>query len=348
MSIIFNLVQSNTNGGMENVFMDYARIINKSKHQLFCLTSSNFPQNYILDQEQITRITLNIKGHFDIVAAIKLFLLIKKHKPALIIAHNGRAFAALNLAKKLFPINTPILAISHGGNPKRLLKFDYVASVAKHITDNIINKGFKGKAVTIYNGIKIAQFTKRRTANKAFTFGMMSRLSPEKNIEIALKAFAKFIQQTNQNSQLIIAGEGKEKENLVELSKALNITDKVQFVGWTNDLGAFFNEIDVFIQSSLNEPFGLTILEGFNHYTPVIAANVCGPKEIIKNGTSGFLFDADKKDDLLIQMQYVFNNQQELPKVAKNAHDSLMADFSYEKMSQSLSALINQIVKPRS
>ena len=334
---IFNIVQSNAGGGMENIFIDYAKILNEANFKVICLSSSKFPQNNILDKEKIPRIDLNIKGHFDILATIKLFILIKKYQPKLIIAHNGRVFATLNLVKKLFKIKTRILAVSHGGNVKRLLNFNYAIAVANHIALNIQNKGFKGIVETIYNGIKIIDFAKNKESNEVFTFGMMSRLSPEKNIEIALKSFAKFAKETNKNAQLLIAGEGREKENLLKLAKELKIENKVKFIGWTQDKAGFFNQIDIFIQSSLNEPFGLTILEGFNHFTPVIAATVCGPREIIKNNETGFLFEIkNSEEDLFLKMEFVFKNPKILKKISKKAHEDLVENFSYKKMSNSL------------
>lgn len=329
---------------MEKVFVDYAKILKNSDFRVICLTSSDFPENKILDEAGIERITLNIKGHFDIFATIKLFSLIRKYSPNLLIAHNGRAFATINLLKKFFFIRTQILAVSHGGNPKRLLDFDYAIGVANHITNNLGKRGFKGMAKTIYNGIDVIDFTKKSRFGKTFTFGMMSRLAPEKNIEIAIKSFAKFVKKINKNSVLLIAGEGEEKESLLKLAKELRVDDRVQFIGWIKDKEKFFNDIDVFIQSSLNEPFGLTILESFNHKTLVIAAEVAGPKEIIKDGKNGFLFDPTNEETLFLKMQKACKEINHMKPITDSAFTDLQEKFSYEKLSESLVKFINLII----
>jgi glycosyltransferase involved in cell wall biosynthesis len=342
--IIFNIIQSNVAGGMENVFLDYSKILKQNNFNLIAVTSKNFVHLQELKNSGIQTEVLNISGHFDFIAAIKLWFLIKKYSPQLIIAHNGRSFAALNLARKLFNFqNLKLLAISHGGGVKRILNFGYIISVAKHIEEKIRAKNFKGKIQTIHNGVKIISYEKIKKSGNNFNFGLMSRLSAEKNIEIAINAFAKL---PFENSALIIAGEGPKMNDLKQLAKNLNIENKVKFIGWIKDKKTFFDEIDVFLQPSLNEPFGLTILEAFNYKTPVIAANVFGPKEIIKNNLTGFLFEAKSADSLTQIMEKIYENISQ--NIIENAYQHLIADFSYEKMAQNLVTFINMILNEKS
>ncbi len=343
-SLIFNITQSNVKGGMEKVFVDYAQILNNSNFKIICLTSKSFPDNKTLDKEKIQRINFNIKGHFDVLATIKLFILIKKYKPSLIIAHNGRAFGVLNLLRKIFKIRTKILAVSHGGKVKRLLNFNYAIGVANHVTNNIKKHNFKGETQTIYNGIKIVKSKKIQKNNKIFTFGVMSRLSIEKNIQITIKSFANFVQKVNKNSNLIIAGEGEEKEKLLKLTKNLKITDKVKFIGWIDNQEKFFNQIDIFIQSSTKESFGISIIEAFNYFCPVIASNIQGPKEIIANNKTGFLFDPNSEKSLFLKMKNSYQKQDSLKEISKNAHKTLIEKFSYDTMAKSLTKFINSIL----
>ncbi len=86
---------------------------------------------------------------------------------------------------------------------------------------------------------------------------------------------------------------------MLNLCHKLNIENQVKFIGWTSDKENFFNKIDVFLQTSTKESFGLSVLESFNYFTPVISSNVKGPKEIIINNKTGFLFDSENKNSLL-------------------------------------------------
>lgn len=340
---IFNMIQSNEiGGGMENIFLEYSQIIDnyhkKKDAQLVCIISKNFCHKEILEKQNIKVEFLNINGHFDVFAAIKLFFLIKKYRPELIIAHNGRIFACINLCKKIFTkLFTPkIAAVSHGGSIKRIIGFDYIIAVANHIEQKIINQKPKGITTTIYNGYKISPFVKNQQTKNNFTFGILSRLSKEKNIVQALEAFKKFNYEVENNSKLIIAGEGEEKANLEKLTKEYGLQEKVKFIGWVKNKVDFFNQINVFLQPCLVEAFGITILESFNYQTPVIACNSFGPKEIIIDDYNGYLFDSKDKESLFLAMKKSFLKQDQSKIIIENANNQLKEKFSYEIMEKQL------------
>jgi glycosyltransferase involved in cell wall biosynthesis len=347
---IFNIIQSDAfGGGMENIFLEYSQIINNHSQpnniNLICIVSKKFCHLKILQEQNIKVEFINISGHFDIFSALKLWFLIKKYSPNLIIAHNGRTFACINLCKKIFSLNKlKTLAVSHGGSVKRILGFDYVIAVAKHIEQKIINSKPKGITTTIYNGYKISLFVKNRQQKDNFTFGILSRLSIEKNIAESLKMFKKFNDEVEKNSLLIIAGEGEEKANLEIITKEYNLEEKVKFVGWIKDKAEFFNQIDVFLQPCLVEAFGITILEAFNYQTPVIAHNSCGPKEIIKNDYNGYLFDSQDKESLFLTMKKSYLKKEQSQIIIDNASRELKEKFSHEIMEKQLLEFIQKTI----
>lgn len=342
MATIFNIIQSDViGGGMENIFLEYSRIIHKNQDKigakLICIISKNFCHKKLLEQENIQIETLNIKGHFDIFAAVKLHFLIKKYSPNLIMAHNGRGFAAINLCKKIFGIkNIKTIAVSHGGNIKRILEFDYIIAVAKHIEEKVKNTNFKGLVTTIYNGCKQSNFIKNNSPQNGFVFGILTRLSKEKNTPAAIKAFKKFNEEIEKESLLIIAGDGEERSDIETLVHQLKLEEKVKFIGWVKNKEAFFNQINVFLQPTLKEALGITILESFNYQTPVIAANAFGPKEIIENEVSGYLFDPNDENSLFEVMKKSYLQKENLSRITNNARRSLEEKFSYEIMEEKL------------
>ncbi len=347
---IFNIIQSDAvGGGMENIFLEYSQIINNHHQQknidLVCIVSQKFCHLKALEAQNIKVEFLNIKGHFDIFSALKLYFLIKKYSPKLIITHNGRSSACLNLCKKIFSLKqSKTLAINHGGNIKRILGFDYIVAVAKHIEEKIINSNPKGITTTIYNGYKISPFSKNHHQQNNFVFGTLSRLSKEKNLAGAIKMFKKFNDQIEKNSLLIIAGEGEEKPKLEKMVEEYNLQEKVKFIGWIKDQAAFFNQIDVFLQPALSEPFGMTILEAFNYQTPIIACDAFGPKEIIKNDYSGYLFDPNYEESLFLTMKKSYLQKEQSKIMVENSNYELRDKFSFEIMEKQLMELIEAII----
>ncbi|MCE3254920.1 MAG: hypothetical protein K0R25_414 [Rickettsiaceae bacterium] len=340
---IFHAVQSDVmGGGIENIFLEYSKILRENNFDLICLVSKNFCHIKELEKNNIKIKFLNITGHFDLLAAIKLHYLIKKYSPELILAHNGRTFATINICKKLFGLGrSKTMAVSHGGNIKRILKFDFIISVAKHIYDKIAKKNFGGSLTNIYNGYEFSEFSKNKISN-IFTFGILSRLSKEKGVVDAIKAFKSFNDSVNKNSILIIAGGGDELENIKSLIKNLQLQDKVKLLGWISNKEEFFNQIDVFLQPAKRESFGITILESFNYKTPVVACNADGPKEIIKDSYSGYLFDPDSEESLFLTMKRAYDNKHNHSQIVSNANEDLKNRFSRKIMAKQLIEFVNK------
>lgn len=349
--VIFNIVQSNVKGGLENVYLDYSKILHED-FELICITSKKFVHLDELKKLGIKIEIINIKGHLDILSAIKFFLLVKKYSPELVIAHNGRSFAVINLFNTIFrKRNFKTAAISHGGNPKRLVNFDYIITVAEHLTENIKEK-YKNisqdRLFTIHNGIKVNNNydPKNKIKNKNFTFGTLSRLSPEKNIITAIKAFKIFLNDVP-DARLNIAGDGSDLGNLKAIVKNENLTYNVSFLGHIYNTEKFFNEIDLFIHPATKEPFGLVILEAFNYYTPVIGSNSGGLREIINNKKNGYLYDNPILEQDLYKMMhdYYFNKIKDKEKIVENARKDLADKFSIEITKNKLKTAIKSFLK---
>lgn len=350
-NIIFNIVQSNTNGGLENVYLDYSRILNED-FELICITSKNFVHLEELRKLGIKTEILNIKGHFDILSAIKLFFLVKKFSPKLVIAHNGRSCSTINLYNKIFRKRQFItIAVNHGGSPKRLIKFDYIVTVAKHISEKIKKKYpniNQDNVIAIHNGIKINDNynPQHKITNKDFTFGTLSRLSPEKNLITTIKAFKIFLSDVP-SAKLEIAGSGSELKKISQIVEQENLQHNVSFIGHVNNVEKFFNEIDLLIHSATQEAFGLVILEAFNYYTPVISSNAGGLTEIINNNINGYIYTNPTSKQNLYEMMhdYYFNKIKDKKKIVKNARKDLENKFSIEITKYKLKSIIKKIIE---
>ena len=336
---IFNILHSNKTGGAELMYLYYSEILKKAGHEVYCVVPSKFQYSSELEKLNITPLTLNIKGHYDVLAALKLYLLVRKYQPEIIMAHNGRSFAAINLIRKFIKAKT--IAVSHGGSLKRLLKFDLVIPVAKYIKRNLIDRNYSGEIKHIANFRKITPYKKSK--KKDFNFGIIGRLNPEKNIALAIRSFSEFVKSETNNAKLIIAGSGPEKDNLVKLVNDLSINQNVVFLDWVKDLEEFFGQVNVMLLPSFEEPFGLVILEAFNYYTPVISSNKGGPLEIIQDEETGFFFESNNEQDLLDKMLFTYQNQKILDKISQNAYASLKEHYSFQAGEQKLLNIIKSL-----
>ena len=124
---------------------------------------------------------------------------------------------------------------------------------------------------------------------KKFVIGAMGRLVKKKGFEFLIKTRMEI-----DNIELLIAGDGKELNNLKSISSNTNI----KLLGWIKNKDFFFKKIDAFCSSSYEEPFGLVIIEAMARGIPVISTNCHGPSDIIKNNIDGLLFEKNNKCEL--------------------------------------------------
>ena len=123
-----------------------------------------------------------------------------------------------------------------------------------------------------------------------FLIGGIGRQSHSKGWDTLIKAFAL---AKLPNSRVILIGEGREHDALVQLARALNIG----FFGFKKDVKDYYAALDLFVCPSRNEPMGRVILEAMDAGTPVIAADVEGPRDILAE-YPGTLFPVDDVERL--------------------------------------------------
>ena len=118
--------------------------------------------------------------------------------------------------------------------------------------------------------------------------GFVGRLDPNKNLEDVLHAFAIF-RKDYPEYILDVYGDGKNKKNLEQLVKSLNIEDSVVFHGNVDDVDKAYQEMDMLLVTSLFEGFALNVLEAISNGTQVVTYDInYGPTDIIDEN-SGFI-----------------------------------------------------------
>lgn len=152
-----------------------------------------------------------------------------------------------------------------------------------------------GKIVVIPNGIDLKRFlvsdlkkSRRLTLNDSIQIGTVTRLSPEKGVDVLLRAFRR-IRQKYPNSYLNIVGTGNQLKALKKLAVSLGIDQQVLWYGFQEDVPEILRTFDCFVLPSSNESFGLSVLEAMASGIPIVATKSGGVPEIVSDGHSGIL-----------------------------------------------------------
>ncbi len=112
-----------------------------------------------------------------------------------------------------------------------------------------------------------------------FIILMMSRLTNEKNIGLAIEVLVK-LWKDKVSAGLVIVGDGPEKNHLVSLVKKFNLDGKVIFEKWTEDPISYYKTADLFLVTSNYEGYGLTIVEALASGLPVMSTDVGVANEV--------------------------------------------------------------------
>jgi len=127
-------------------------------------------------------------------------------------------------------------------------------------------------------------------ATRDLVIGCMARFVPGKGIEDVLTAADEGLME---GARLRVAGDGPERPHLEALASRLGLTRQVDFLGWVDDVSAFWASCDVAVVPSnhLIESFGLTAVEAMASGRPVIATRNGALPEVVVDRVTGFLVD---------------------------------------------------------
>lgn len=152
-----------------------------------------------------------------------------------------------------------------------------------------------------------------------------------KGFDILIQAFKIFSQKTP-NVRLIILGDGEEKENLLNLVNSLALQDLVTFPGNIENSKVFdyLSGCEFLVLPSRPEAFGIVCLEAMAVGKPVIAFNVGGVSEVVKNGYNGLLVDEHNPDSLAGKMIDLFGNKELAEMLGKNGEEFVRSNYSPE------------------
>jgi glycosyltransferase involved in cell wall biosynthesis len=102
---------------------------------------------------------------------------------------------------------------------------------------------------------------------KEYVIGVLGRLDPNKQFDMVIEAAAPLL---DSGTRLLIVGNGDERARLEEVAARCGVADRVVFAGERHDVAAMLSAIDLFVASSKQETFGLSVLEALANGMPVL------------------------------------------------------------------------------
>lgn len=146
----------------------------------------------------------------------------------------------------------------------------------------------------------------------------VGELLPNKNQQMIIYSMEK-ITKNYPGVQLLLAGNGPEKENLNYLIKSLGMTENVKMLGYVTNLQDYQKITDVAISCSKREGLPLNIVEAMLSGTPIVASMNRGHKELIREGENGFIVKVNDSDDMARKILTLFSDKKLYDEISESA-----------------------------
>ena len=216
-----------------------------------------------------------------------------------------------------------------------LLMADRIIAVSE-ITKEIIVKNYHippEKIEVVYNAIDLADLPPHEYDASTYRYleelkkdgytvvGALTRLTVQKGLTYFVRAAAKALEKY-EKIVFVLSGNGEQRDELIELAADLGISDKMIFTGFVRgkQWRDIYCLIDVFVMSSVSEPFGLTALEAAHHDTALLISRQSGVGEVLNNIMRFDYWDVNKLADEIVNIAESPALQKSLKKNVKNEY----------------------------
>ncbi len=294
--------------------------------------------------------TLNIDPYvYNIRGLFHLIRLIRKIKPHIVQTH---IYPANTLGRAAaFIANVPVvIATEHGlyrWKKKRQFVIDRVLAlisdkiiVVSNAAKKHIHRSSKiplNKLQTIYNFIDTEPFRPKQTRSamrhelglfpQDLVIGSVGRMVKAKGYGVLIQAVEALIAE-GQEVKLVLVGDGLHLETLKKIARDYRMESHCIFTGYRRDVADMLNIMDIFVLPTLEEGFGMSIIEAFLLKLPVIATRVDAIPEIIEDGVNGLLVPPNNGKELKAAIYRLIQNKTLSATLGFNGFETVSKRFS--------------------
>jgi glycosyltransferase involved in cell wall biosynthesis len=172
------------------------------------------------------------------------------------------------------------------------------------------------------------------------------RLAPQKGFDLLIEAFGK-LSERHPNWDLAIVGQGPERSRLeMEISES-GLKQRVLLPGWAGNVADWYGRADLYVMSSRYEGFPNALAEAMAHGLPAVSFDCdTGPKDIIRDGTDGFLVPKEDAGALVAALDRLMGDA-DLRTQFKGAAIEIRDRYSIHRVAQMWECLFEELLARR-
>jgi glycosyltransferase involved in cell wall biosynthesis len=205
----------------------------------------------------------------------------------------------------------------------------------------------RNKSTVIPNGFDPEEFEIRDgyRSLRPYIFSIGRFHKSQKGFDILIMAFRSIIDK-GYDVDLIIAGDSPERKDYETLTNLLRLQERVKFFGRADrgDVVRLFNGCEFFVLPSRIEPFGIVNLEAMAAGKAIVATNVHGVPEIVKDGVNGILVKAQDDKSLANGMMKLLDDVEFRNRLAENGK-RMIKDYAWDNIADRYIKIYQKILK---
>ena len=357
---ILHICSARSIGGGEKHVASLANSLAQRGHDVFVALAPDSPLRVLLqDVPRDHIIELPMRNALSLGSAWKLARFARSHAVQIIHAHVGRDYplAALAAGRSSAQLVLTRHVMFPLGRVHKLTlrRTARVIAVSQPVADALRSQAiFKSEIIqVIHNGVDVESFAPAKTTaplnQKKLRVGAVGELAPVKRHEDFVRV-AQTICAERDDVEFIIAGadksrDGKNRSRLEQLIAAAHLGDRVQLVGWTEDIANLLATFDLFVSTSESESFGMAIVEAMAAGIPVVATETDGAREIIEPDVTGRLVPVGNVDAIAKSTSELLSDPSERARLGVNAQQAARQRFGLEQMVDETVRLYEGVVR---
>ena len=236
-----------------------------------------------------------------------------------------------------------------------------IICVSDHVKNALLREGVpENKLHRIYNGVDTDLFVPttgdERDKLRSFitdqpvdyTVGLVGNLVEIKGIQYFMESLPQIFRKIPR-LLVVVVGEGPLKDELRNETIEMGISDRVKFLGRLSSITSkIMSSLDVLVQPSLTESFGLAAAEALSCQVPVVASNVGGLAELIEDGVCGFLVPPRRPKALAEKVIEIIDDPIKRLQLGEQGRKRILAKFNINKTAEDYLILYEDLLEAAS
>lgn len=341
--------------GAEKSMLEIISLFDKDKFECFIgkTTSKEF-------EDEIKKLKINqlpislhenrgiIKYFVYIIDTIKV---LKKHKIDLVyITSSGNYWKPAEIVSAKIagiPVITHMRWWKYNVKKTFLKYSNKIICNSQFTAERLLKTKWRSKAIVIMNFVKLDKFlAKKKDYNKKkFQIGYVGQINPVKGLKYLIDAAEMLKKKKNIGFILVGRDAGAYPGYKKELERYAKKIPNIKFQDYTDDLNTIYQNTDIFVLPSIEEPFGRVLVEAGHFGIPCIATRVGGIPEVIEDNETGILVEPKNSEFIANEILKLVNNPALRKKLGEKAQDKILTDFNPKIQIKKIEEVCLQLIR---